>query len=105
MAKKKQKKKNKNRNGNGNGWNAGNGALNGRGGLMSLLPSKRSEQFLLGAVLGVAAAYVLSDEQVRGKLMKAGVKLYASLAGGLEEIKEQMADVKAEVAAEESGAL
>lgn len=103
MAKKKQKKKNKNR--NGNGWAAGNDAMNGRGGLMSLLPSKRSEQFLLGAVLGAAAAYVLSDEEVRGKLMKAGVKLYASLAGGMEEIKEQMADIKAEIAAEESGAL
>ncbi len=70
------------------------------GGLSKLLPSRRSEQFLLGAVIGAAAAYVLSDDELRGKLMKSGIKLYASLASGYEEFKEQMADLNAEVEAE-----
>ncbi len=86
-------------------WNGGNGpAANGRG-LSSLLPSRRSDQFLVGLALGAAGAYLLSDEQLRGRIMKAGVTLYASLAGGLEEMKEQMADIQAELSAEQSGTV
>lgn len=73
-------------------------------GLSKMLPSRRSEQFLVGAVIGAAAAYVLSDDELRGKLMKSGIKLYASLASGYEEFKEQMADINAEVEAERQGA-
>lgn len=83
--------------------------FNGRqpGGMMSgitnMLPAGRTEQFLLGAVLGAAAAYVLSDEELRGKLMKSGLKLYTSLLGGYAEFKEQLADLQAEVDAERQG--
>jgi hypothetical protein len=73
------------------------------GGLSSLLPKRRSDQFLLGLALGGAVAYVLGDEQLRGKIMRSGVKLYTSLMGGLEEMKEQMADIQAEMAAEQDG--
>ena len=73
--------------------------------LASLLPSGRTEQFLLGAVIGAAAAYLLSDEELRGKLIKSGIKMYANLMGNIEEIKEQVADLNAEVAAEQSGTL
>ena len=73
--------------------------------LASILPSGRSEQFLLGAAIGAVAAYVLSDEALRGKLMKAGLRLYGEMAGGLEEMKEQVADLKAELAAERSGTV
>lgn len=85
--------------------------MNGRngGGMMSglakMLPAGRTEQFLLGAVIGAAAAYVLSDEELRGKLMKSGIKLYSSLMGGYAEFKEQMADLQAEVDAEQQGQL
>lgn len=75
------------------------------GGLANMLPAGRTEQFLLGAVIGAAAAYVLSDEELRGKLMKSGLKLYSSLMGGYAEFKEQMADMQAEVEAERQGAL
>lgn len=75
------------------------------GGLTNLLPAGRSEQFLLGAAIGAAAAYVLSDEALRGKLIKSGIKLYSSLMGGYAEMKEQMADLQAEVEAERQGAL
>lgn len=81
--------------------NGGTGAF---GGLSGLLPSRRSDQFLLGLVLGAAGAYVLGDEELRGRIMKSGIKLYTSLAGGLEEMKEQMADVQAELAAGQDGA-
>ncbi|MDR1423579.1 MAG: hypothetical protein LBI92_03095 [Azoarcus sp.] len=59
-----------------------------------------SEQFLLGALLGAAAVYVLSHEELRTKILKGGVELYSSVAGGLAELREQVADLKAEVDAE-----
>ncbi|SEL46325.1 hypothetical protein [Ectothiorhodospira marina] len=52
---------------------------------------------------GAGAAWVLSDEETRRKLMKAGVDLYSGVAGGVEELKEQMADIKAELDAERHG--
>lgn len=75
------------------------------GGLGRLLPEGRTEQFLLGLLVGGGVAYVLSDEEMRGKLFKGAVKAYASLAGGLAEMKEQLADVQAEVEAEQSGLI
>lgn len=78
----------------------GQGAM---GGLSSLLPAGRTEQFLVGAVIGAAAAYVLGDDALRAKLMKSGVKLYSSLMGDLAEMKEQMADMQAEVESERQG--
>ncbi len=65
-----------------------------------LMKSRQSEQFLLGALVGAAAAYVLSDEELRGKLVKTGIKLYSNVVGSFEEMKEQVADLKAEVEAE-----
>lgn len=58
------------------------------------------QQFLWGAALGVAAAYVLGDEQLRAKLLSAGVGVYETLVGGLAEMKEQVADIQAERAAQ-----
>ncbi|WP_333824571.1 YtxH domain-containing protein [Pinisolibacter sp.] len=92
--------------GNGNGWgagmNGGNGLLAGLGGL---LPSRRSEQLLLGLALGAAGAWVLSDAELRGKIMKGAMRLYAGMAAGLEEMKEQAEDLKAELAAEQAGPI
>ncbi|MCK0512361.1 YtxH domain-containing protein [Aromatoleum buckelii] len=72
-------------------------------GLPGRLKSGQYEQFLMGAVIGAAAAYVLSDEELRAKLVKTGIKLYSNVVGGLEEMKEQMADLKAEAEAERRG--
>jgi hypothetical protein len=67
------------------------------------LPSRHTDQFLMGLLIGAGAAWVLSDEEIRGKLMKAAMKVYAGVAGGFEELKEQMADIRADVAAERHG--
>lgn len=91
--------------GNGRGGGAmagGNGLLGGLGGL---LPSRRSEQLLLGLALGAAGAWVLSDAELRGRIMKAAMRLYAGMAAGLEEMKEQAEDLKAELAAEQAGPI
>ncbi|SFB63399.1 hypothetical protein [Azotobacter beijerinckii] len=99
--------------GYGHGYGAGvpGGGFPGSGlfdggllqGMPAFLRSANAEQFLLGAALGATAAWVLADEELRGKLIKAAMKLYAGVAGGFEEMKEQMADIKAEVAAEHHG--
>lgn len=64
-------------------------------GLAALTPT---QQLLVGMVIGAGAAWLLGDEKAREKLMRAGLKLYTSLAGGFEEMKEQMADIQAEMA-------
>ena len=85
--------------GQGYGASAPKGLLSGLG-LPRGFASGQTEQFILGALLGGAAAYVLADEELRSKLVKSVMKLYAGLTGGIEEFKEQMADLKAEVEAE-----
>lgn len=91
------------------GWNgmadAGTapGATGFLHGLQGLAGSRQTEQFVLGALIGAAAVYVLGDEEMRGKLVRTAMKLYSGIAGGFEEFKEQMADIKAEVEAEQQG--
>lgn len=72
-------------------------------GMSSYLPARHMDQFLVGLALGAGAAWVLSDEELRGKMIKAGMKLYANFAGSFEELKEQMADIRSEVATERHG--
>ncbi|MFT3717442.1 hypothetical protein [Pseudorhodoferax sp.] len=72
-------------------------------GMPAFLRTGNTEQFLLGAVIGAAAAWVLSDEELRGKIVKSAMRLYSGVAGGFEEMKEQMADIRAEVEAERHG--
>lgn len=66
--------------------------------------NRQTEQFILGLLLGGVAAYVLGDPEKRAKLIRMGMKLYAGVAGSVEEFKEQIADLKAEVAAEQENA-
>ncbi len=75
----------------------GSGLLSSLG--LSRLNLTPGQQFLLGSVIGAAATYVLTDEELRGKIMKGAVKLYSNMAGGFEELKEQMADLRAEAEA------
>lgn len=91
--------------GMGTGLGAAPGANSGfLHNLQGLVGSRNSEQFIVGALIGAAAVYVLGDEEMRVKLMKGVMKLYSGVAGGFEEMKEQMADLKAEVAAEKRSA-
>lgn len=68
--------------------------------VQNLLGKRPRDQFLTGALVGAALVYVLGDEQLRSKLLKAGMNLYANVVGGFEEFREQVADLKAEVEVE-----
>ncbi len=59
-----------------------------------------SEQFLVGLMVGGGAAYVLSDEKLRGQAIRYAMQTFVSVANSVEELKEQVADVQAEIAAE-----
>ena len=72
-------------------------------GLRGWLASAQAEQFIFGALLGGGAAYVLGDEEKRERVMQSAVRLYTGVLGNLEEFKEQLADIQAEVAAEMAG--
>ena len=72
-------------------------------GWLGWLSNRQMEQFIIGLVLGGAAAYVLGDADKRARLLRMVMKLYAGVAGSVEEFKEQIADLKAEVAAEHGG--
>lgn len=67
--------------------------------LGSLLGQKPQNQFLAGALVGAAALYVLSDEEMRGRLMRGAMLVYGNIAGGVEEMREQMEDIRAELEA------
>lgn len=61
-----------------------------------------SDKLLRGLLIGGAAAYILTNENAQKAIIKAGVKLYGALAGGLEEFKEKIMDAKAEMEAEKT---
>lgn len=60
------------------------------------LRGANSTQFLLGAAIGGALAWTLSDQERRHKILKSAVNLYSNVAGGFEELKEQVSDIRAE---------
>lgn len=68
------------------------------GGLLPL----SSDSFIKGALIGAAAAYILTNENVQHSMIKGSVKAWSLLQGGVEEIKERFRDAEAEIMAEQS---
>ncbi len=65
-------------------------------------PENTSEQFLVGLMIGGGAAYVLSDETLRGQVIRYAMHTYGSIAQSVEELKEQLADIQAEIVTEQA---
>jgi hypothetical protein len=65
--------------------------------------SQSFQQALIWAALGAAAAWVLSDPAVRDKLIKQAMKIYLELVVGFQEVKDRVADLKADVDAGSRG--
>ena len=79
------------------GWpGSGQGAAGGQA-------SQSFQQALIWAALGAAAAWVLSDPAVRDKLIKQAMKIYLELVVGFQEVKDRVADLKADVDAGSRG--
>lgn len=67
---------------------------------INLFGETPSDKFLRGLLIGGAAAYILTNENAQKAIIKTGVKLFGTLAGGVEEFKEKIMDAKAELEAE-----
>ena len=61
-----------------------------------------NERFLKGMLIGAAAAYILTNENVQRTAIKGAVKAWSLLQGGVEELKERFRDAEAEIRAESS---
>lgn len=53
--------------------------------------------YLKGLVLGAGVAYLLSNPAVQKALVKGAVTLWSTIQGGVEEVKEQIQDIKSEM--------
>lgn len=66
----------------------------------SLLGTFDTKQFLVGALVGVAGAYLLTNENAQKAIFKTVAKGGAMFSAGLEEMKERFEDAQAELEAE-----
>jgi hypothetical protein len=69
----------------------------------NLLGSFDTKQFLVGALVGVAGAYLLTNEKAQKAIFKTVAKGGAMFSAGLEEMKERFEDAQAELEAEQNG--
>lgn len=56
--------------------------------------------YLKGLLLGACVALVVTNPTVQKALVSGAVRLWAAIQGGVEEIKEQIQDAKAELSQE-----
>lgn len=59
--------------------------------------------FVKGALVGAVVAYLLTNEKVQQNAIKAAVKSWTLLQGGVEEMKERFRDAEAELHATNMG--
>jgi len=60
----------------------------------------REPSYVKGFVIGAGVALILTNPAVKKALVKGVVKLWGGLQGGVEELKEQIRDVQAEMGGE-----
>lgn len=53
--------------------------------------------YIKGLLLGAAATYLLTNPKVQRAMVKGAVTLWSSVQGSVEEVKEQIQDIKAEM--------
>lgn len=69
----------------------------------SLLGTFDTQHFLVGALIGAAGAYLLTNENAQKTLFKTVAKGTALFSAGIEEMKERYEDAQAELEAEREG--
>lgn len=53
--------------------------------------------YIKGALLGAGLTYILTNQKVQRALVKGVVTVWTAVQGGIEEVKEQVQDIKAEM--------
>lgn len=59
-----------------------------------------NDRFIKGALIGAAAAYLLTNESVQRTLIKSAVRTWSLVQSSVEEVKERFQDAEAEIQAE-----
>jgi hypothetical protein len=59
--------------------------------------SSTGSRFWTGALIGVGAALLLSNDTVQKALMKGATAIFSAAQAGVEEIKEKFEDIRAEM--------
>ncbi len=62
--------------------------------------SASNDRFIKGALIGAAAAYLLTNESVQRTLIKSAVRTWSLVQSSVEEVKERFQDAEAEIHAE-----
>ncbi len=57
--------------------------------------------YLKGAVVGAAVALLAANPTVQKAIVSASVKVWTAMRGGMEELKEHVQDIKAEISSKE----
>lgn len=60
-------------------------------------PASSRDRFVKGLLIGAAATYLLTNDQVQRAAIKSAVKAWSTLQGGVEELKERFQDAEAEL--------
>lgn len=88
-----------NNTGSQNGWS--NGASYGTNGYTNstsfFSTGNTQRDFIVGALIGAAASFILTNENAQKALLKGFAKLSSLFEMGVEELKERYEDAKAEV--------
>lgn len=61
----------------------------------------KNSSYLKGFVVGAGVAIILSNPAVQRAMVSGAVKLWTGMQGGVEEIKEHVKDIKAEISNKE----
>lgn len=62
-------------------------------------PHPQADSLVKGLAVGAGAAWLLTSEPAQRVIMRTAVQLWATLQGGIEELKERYHDAEAEAAA------
>lgn len=60
-----------------------------------------NSNYLKGFVVGAGVAMILANPTVQRAMVSGAVKLWSGMQGGVEEIKEHVKDIKAEISSKE----
>ena len=68
----------------------------------SLLGTFDTQKFLIGAIVGAAGVYLMTNEKAQKAIFKTFAKGTAMITAGIEEMKERYEDAQAELEAEQN---
>ena len=70
---------------------------NANSGFFGIGTGDTKKDFLIGTLIGVAATYILTNDNAQKAILKGFAKLSSLVEMGIEELKERYEDAKAEV--------